>query len=493
MNVDNDSGPDAEIRAGAVIGSFNSLRWDDLNSVQSERNGFYHVLRVHYYVKAIDPDYDGRDYEVPCRVNLNQTCNADWDWYDGHFFWAGGGCVNTANIADVIYHEFGHGVTDFQYRPFPQPSGAMHEGFSDYLAVTIMDQPLIGRGFFGPGSWIRNAENNRIYPAPECNGEPHCVGEAIVGSLWDTRQNLVASLGHEAGVELADSLFHYARYGHSITFPDYFIDLLVLDDDDGDLSNGIPHADEICGGFENHGLSCVLAPNAPLVFDVGNGSDLMVVWQPVPSLLAPVSDYHLFYGTESGFYSDSLSSAGDTSVVVTGLQEGQSYLFSVVSEDSTGRRSPFSEEGTGTPLSLPLAPSGLQSESHAGDIALHWFRNRELDVTGYVVSRSLFVDSAYSDLDTLPAAGDTTYVDTTPEAHAMIYYRVSARDSDGMIGPPSDVARGRMMSHDSGILTIDCTVEGIDANTYSWSDSTVDGCYPDRLSAYPVAGERHRA
>jgi hypothetical protein len=488
VDVDNDSGPDGAIRMGAVPGGWNSVAWSDGNSVASERNGFYHVILVHDYVKAIDPGFTGLDYQMPCRVNIDQTCNAFWDGFAVNFFRAGGGCANTANIADVIYHEYGHGVTDFQYRPFPQPSSAMHEGLSDYLAATITDQSLIGRGFFGPGTWIRNTENDRVYPAPECQGEPHCVGESIAGSLWDMRQNLVASLGHEAGVALADSLFHYARYGHSTVFPDYFIDLLLVDDDDGDLSDGIPHADEICGGFENHGLSCVLPPNAPMVFDVGSGTDLMVLWQPVPPLMAPITDYHVFYGVESGVYTDSISVSGDTTVLVSGLEEGQDYYFAVSSEDSTGRRSPLSEEGFGTPNSVPLPPSGVGSESHVSDIGLYWSKNLELDVNGYIVSRSVDVDSGFSDLDTL-SANDTTYVDSSPDAHVMYYYRVTARDADGMISQPSEVVRGRLMSHDWGILVVDGTKDGSDGNPFSWSDTTVDNFYRDLLSEYPVAAE----
>jgi hypothetical protein len=488
VNVDNDSSPDGVIRMEALIGSSNPVVWDDMNTVIAERNGFYHTVVAHDYVKAIDPSYTGLDYMVPCRVNLDQTCNAFWDGFGMNFFRAGGGCANTANIADVIYHEYGHGVTDYQYRPFPQPSGAMHEGFSDYIAATITNQSLIGRGFTGPGSWLRNTENSRIWPAPECGGEPHCVGEVIAGALWDMRQNLIASLGQEVGVALSDSLFHYARYGLSTTFPDYFIDLLMVDDDDGDLSNGIPHAEEICGGFENHGLSCVLTPNAPLIFDVGNGTDLLAIWQPSPQLMAPITDYFLFYGLDPRVYSDSISNGVDTTIVVTNLIENQTYYFALVAEDSTGRRSPLSQEVTAVPLSIPLPPKGVQSSSHTNGISLSWFQNGELDLDGYVVSRSVFIDSAYSDLATV-ANSETTYVDQTPDPHVMYYYRVSAKDTDGLVGDPSDAVRGRLMSLDGGILVIDGTRDGQNGPPYTWSDSTVDNFYTNILDRYPVSAE----
>ncbi len=485
-DVNSDSTDDASLRLEAVPSVSNPVLWDETNAPTSERNGFYHAVRVHEYVTDLDPSFTRMDYRMPVRVDMNQTCNAFWDGYGMNFFRAGGGCVNTANIADVIYHEYGHGVTDYQYRPNPQPSGAMHEGFSDYLGATITDQSLIGRGFTGPGTWIRNTENNRVWPAPECGGSPHCIGESIAGSLWDMRQNLVASMGHEAGVALADSLFHYSRYGYSQTFPDYYMDLLLMDDDDGDLSNGIPHADEICDAFDNHGLSCVLTPNAPMVYDVGNGSDLNVAWQPVPQLMSPITDYVMYIGEESGVYSDSLFSGGDTTVVATGLEEGRTYYIALAAEDSTGQRSPLSQEGTGTPYSVPQAPAGLTSESHRDDIALTWLMNRELDLGGYIVFRSEFLDSAYAELTAVPGS-DTTYVDPTPDPNIMYYYRVAARDQGGARGDMSAAARGRLMTFDGGILIVDGTRDGQLGVPYQWPDSTVDDFYEDLLAQYPVS------
>ncbi len=488
VNVDNDSTEDAEIRLEAVVGSPNLVVWQPSNSAFSERNGFYHTIVVHDYMKQIEPSFDRLDYSMPCRVDINQTCNAYWDGYGMNYFRAGGGCVNTANIADVIYHEYGHGVTDFLYRPFPQPSGAMHEGFSDYIGVTITNQPLVGRGFTGPGTWIRNADNSRIWPAPECGGEPHCVGEVIAGALWDMRENLIASLGQETGVALSDSLFHYARYGLSTYFPDYFIDLLLVDDDDGDLGNGVPHADEICGGFENHGISCVLEPNIPIVFDVGNGNDLHVVWQTVPQLMAPITDYLLFYGVESGVYSDSMSTGGDTTATVIDLAEGQVYFFSVVAVDSTGRRSAFSEEGTGSPRSVPLPPSGVASESHTADVTITWFKNRELDIDQYIIYRSTQVDSNFTEIGSV-TMNDTLYTDQDAAAQVMYYYQVVAKDQDGSTSDASETVRGRLISLDGGILVIDGTKDGMEGTPFSWFDETVDNFYGDLLSDYPVTGE----
>lgn len=253
-NIQRQDGPDAQVSGIAQTGAPLSLLFTDANSVPAERDVYYHVNAVRDYVKGIDPAFTGVDYEMPGNVNLAQTCNAYWDGYAVNFFLSGGGCANTGQIADVIYHEYGHGVTQFAYAPV-SPDGSMNEGFSDYLAATMTDQPLIGLGFFGPGTYLRTCDNERQWPAPECGGEVHCVGEVMAASLWHMRQNLIDALGdHDAAVTLSDHLFHFAKYGHGTTFEDYYFDLLAVDDDNGTLLDGTPHAIPIIQAFDRHNV-----------------------------------------------------------------------------------------------------------------------------------------------------------------------------------------------------------------------------------------------
>jgi len=65
--------------------------------------------------------------------------------------------------------------------------------------------------------------------------------------LWDMR-NLLNN------VDLSDSLFHFARYGRPYNFEDYYIELLLVDDDDANLGNGTPHQETIRSAFGYHGI-----------------------------------------------------------------------------------------------------------------------------------------------------------------------------------------------------------------------------------------------
>ncbi|HBC47727.1 MAG TPA: hypothetical protein DCZ43_11830 [candidate division Zixibacteria bacterium] len=224
------------------------ITWATPQASNDERNVYYHVNVVHDFIKAIDLEFVGLDFPLPAKVNINSTCNAYWDGASVNFFAAGGGCTNTGEIADVIYHEYGHGITDYQYRPL-SPSGAQHEGWSDYTAASITNQPLIGRGFYtsGPDSYLRTVDNTNRYPE-NWTGESHNDGLIIAGALWDLREALAPRTSY------CDSLWNFARYGHSANYQDYLVDILEYDDDDDTLYNGTPHWDQIMPAFDLHGI-----------------------------------------------------------------------------------------------------------------------------------------------------------------------------------------------------------------------------------------------
>ncbi len=211
----------------------------------SERDAYYHTMLAHDFMQRLDPEFTALDYVMPITVDISSQCNAFWNGVGINFYEAGGPCINTARIADVVYHEYGHGVTDYAYRPFPQPSGAMHEGFSDYLAATMTRQPLIGIGFFGPGSHLRRVDEDRVFP-DDVVDESHTDGLIIASALWDFREDI--------GAGAADSLWHFARYGYSADFDDYLIDLLRVDDDNGDIYDGTPNFERIVRNFRPHGV-----------------------------------------------------------------------------------------------------------------------------------------------------------------------------------------------------------------------------------------------
>lgn len=276
-HINDVTGPEPLFSALANPGVPITVHFGDSNSEAAERDAFYYVNIVHDWVKGIDPSFTGLDYEMNVNVNINANCNAFWDGSSINFYKAGGGCANTAQVGDVVYHEYGHGDVQFSYAPV-LATASEHEGFADYHTCSLTDQPLMGRGMNGPGTFIRNLDNNRQDPAPECNGEPHCVGEVIGGALWHMRENLITRLGSTAGVTLADHLFHTAFYGRDVTFEGYMWDLLAVDDDNGTLLDGTPHALEILTAFDGH--------------NIGPGYVLRILHDPITDTDDDTSPHH---------------------------------------------------------------------------------------------------------------------------------------------------------------------------------------------------------
>ena len=259
VNVNRADASDASITAMANPGDSITIRWDDTNAHPAERDGFFHTNIIHDFITALDPQFTDITYSMPCAVNINQTCNAFWDGNGINFFREGDGCPNTAQMADVVYHEYGHGINDRLYeqlgRSFGMINGATHEGMADVAAAMILDDPRIGRGFFGPGTMLRSILNSNAYPG-SVSSDPHVTGLILAGAFWDLR---VAT-----SLETMRLLSHFAKYGlpddpnDGIAFSEWFLETLIADDDDGNLGNGTPHSVAIIAAFDAHGIGGAL-------------------------------------------------------------------------------------------------------------------------------------------------------------------------------------------------------------------------------------------
>jgi len=234
-----------------------AITWDDDRALSASRTVFIHVNTAHDELKRIDPDF--MDLDRPVTVfasDSSGSCNAyaslNPDAPQLNFYAAGGPCPDIAEIADVVYHEYGHLATMYVYQPEWAPSD-LHEAFSDYFATTIVDTNLVGLDFYGEGTHLREMDNDYVWPREECNGEEHCEGEVLAGALWHMRENLIASIAdRDEAVALADSLFHYLRYGRPMDVHECLPQALLVDDDDDDLSNGTPHLEAIATAFDRH-------------------------------------------------------------------------------------------------------------------------------------------------------------------------------------------------------------------------------------------------
>ncbi|MBD3160636.1 MAG: T9SS type A sorting domain-containing protein [Candidatus Eisenbacteria bacterium] len=256
-NVNNMNGTDAEIEITGGPGDDVDFFYDGSNALASERAGYYHTNVVHDWIKDLDPSFTDLDYTMTCAVErTNGSCNAYWNGYSINFYAAGGGCNSIGRLADVIYHEYGHGITQHVYYPYAPPtSSGMGEGFSDIDAICIHPDPLVGEHFFTNGDPVRDARNLRQYPGGECGGQVHCLGEILMGSMYKTRVNMEMKYG-DGTSDVFDPLYLDARKTRQFSQPNFLTRLLMANDTDGDLTNGTPDWYEICDAFALHNLPC---------------------------------------------------------------------------------------------------------------------------------------------------------------------------------------------------------------------------------------------
>lgn len=237
--------------------------------ITSQVNAFVHTEIVHNFAKSINSAYPGIDISIPTRVNVSGTCNAFYSNSTINFYRSGGGCPNLA-YTTVVYHEYGHFIVAMGHN---SPTGDYHEGTADATATLLTDDHIVGRGFRGtPDSFVRNVDEPNVqYP---CSGGSHQCGLVLAGAFWDTKRELQQTMGNQAGLDHARFLYLNQILLSPRIDPGLTIAVLTLDDDDGDITNGTPHYNEINIGFTAHNLP---APPLRLLRFFTAPSDLSVM------------------------------------------------------------------------------------------------------------------------------------------------------------------------------------------------------------------------
>ncbi len=236
-----------------------STTWSKATSETSDAQlaAFVHASIVKQFAKTrIDPSLAWLDQTISVNVNEGSSCNAYSTGDDIHFYRKSAQCENTARLADVVYHEFGHSLHNHAIiEGVGSWDGALSEGMSDVLAALITNDAGMGRGFFLSNAPMRNLDpaNDLRWP-DDTTGEVHADGEIIGGTMWDVKKALEAKLGTTAGHAKTVEIF-YSIIQRASDIPSSYAEALVADDDDGDLSNGTPNGCELNTVFKAHGLA----------------------------------------------------------------------------------------------------------------------------------------------------------------------------------------------------------------------------------------------
>lgn len=223
-------------------------------------NAFYFGNVVHDYMKSHWPNFTGMDMPMRANVDINQnTCNAFYrnNNYSMNFYQPQTVCRAFSEVSDIVYHEYGHGIS---YRFYTANganfnNGAMGEANSDVWSMSINKDGVVGEGAYYSGGSIRNYTGApKVYPG-DIRNQVHNDGEILAGSWWDVAQNT-------GSVDTMAKLFALTHYdvpnapdgNEGPLYHDVLISALMNDDDDNNLGNGTPHFQEIVEAFARHGI-----------------------------------------------------------------------------------------------------------------------------------------------------------------------------------------------------------------------------------------------
>ncbi len=275
-----------------------------------------------------------------------------------------------------------------------------------------------------------------------------------------TRLDSRALIGRYGSDQLA---FH--RYGYIGTagaeYGDFYPWYHTTADTIGNISMEL--AAEVAKMTIAAAATIALAPAPPDSFrfaDLGTGGALFASWRP--NREPDVAGYRLWWGTQSGSYTDSVDLPCVPFRRIEGLTNGTRYYAAVAAFDSAGHLGGRSAEQSAIPGEVPLAPEGFAAWPARGGMKLSWRANTELDLAGYNLYRATVSGGPYDRLNTAPVT-DTTFRDSGLASGIAYYYVCAAVDTTGNEGPRSPERSGKAITLDRGILLVDETRNGTGA------------------------------
>jgi len=305
------------------------------------RTSYYHLTRMVEMARFYDPTNAWLNSPVTVNVNRPGSCNANWNG-DINMNGAGSNCSNTGESQGVLVHEWGHGYDHNDGGGVDVPG----EAYADVVSIFYARMSCVDPGFRNDGTtcggygdtcltctglremdWAARAANTPATPqgfvfscptdgtawAGPCGREPHCESYLASEAMFDlaTRDLPAAGLDPDTAWQLAERLWYESRPGsggdaylcsytadrfNSCDVASWYQRMRAVDDDDGDLSNGTPHAAALFAAFDRHDIACGAAGDA----ENQSTSSCPTLAAPSLSVVETPSGTELSWGAVSG-------------------------------------------------------------------------------------------------------------------------------------------------------------------------------------------------
>lgn len=487
-------GTDCDVPSGNTGGAGNT---------HAARTQYYHLTAANLRAQGYRPDLTwlSNSY-ITVYTNQSPWCNATSGGNSLNFYRPESWCWNLGEIPGVALHEWGHSLDDFDGSGGPSTPV---ETYADWMAALHLHDSCVGRGFYLSGNcggygdpctscagirdmdWTQHQASTPWTAAnygsvwSGCSGgsyfgpcglEDHCEAGVSTQALWDFVHSKLTAPPHDMDLHsawlLADRLWYsgisslgYDMYSCSPPSSNgcggshLFQVMLAMDDDDGDLGNGTPHADAIFAAMNDHNIACGTASDpgnqssstcptiaAPSVSAVGANNSAELSWNAT----AGATRYWVYrndIGCDAGF-TRIAEVAGGTAYTDTAVVNGITYYYvvqGVAASDACVGPVSNCETAVPVPCDTPSAPTTLGASAD-GDhrIALSWLGGGPV-ADSYNIYRAVGT-CPQSDYE-LVASGvaATSWVDTTVSGQVNFAYVVTASDvTGGCESTPSNCA-----------------------------------------------------
>lgn len=347
-------------------------------STPAERNAFFQQNRVRTLAKKW-LNIAWLNNTVQSNVNIQDVCNAFWDGLATNFFRSGSGCNNTGEIADVMFHEWGHGLD----QNTNLGDGSTGEATGDITSMHVLHDHVVGPYFGVNGSPVRDVDSASVgYVASpanlnsfclvcqpgQCDNGPyghelHCEGEIYGQTEWDLAQAFVAKHGFNTGWQALERIYFLSLPQTDTMVPgqaqNAYGAYLAVDDDNGNLADGTPNCQQIFNAFNAHGIAgpacagttagCV-RPAQPAMTVTPGTNRVILDW----TASAGATTYTVLRTDFSPTHAYvPLGSAAGTHFEDLTVQPGLTYYYVVEAQNAGGCRSTIENAAAGS--SLPEA------------------------------------------------------------------------------------------------------------------------------------------
>lgn len=375
------------------------------HNTHAARSAYYHISRFKDRVSKWLPSNGWLQSQHEVRVNINDVCNAYWSPVGGHngFFQEGFynslHCYNTGEIAGIFLHELGHGMD--QNDAQSTADGGTGEAYGDVFAMLGLHESCTGQEFWtqqctGYGlpctdcTSVRDADYAKhtdggspvttpftpanytgvhcpggLFGSGPCNKEVHCEAYPATGAIWDLAvRQLPGSMDQATawwlverdwmvGMDIATAMFNcndttFASDGCAAT--SWFMAMLAVDDDDGNLMNGTPHAADLFAAFDDHAIACGSSGDAsnqnssacpslptPVLSRTDGAGSITLNWSPSANGTAILRNHNgVGGGCDAGYHTIATVAGGTSSYMDTDIDPDQTYTYRVVTLGGAG-------------------------------------------------------------------------------------------------------------------------------------------------------------